>query len=129
MERQRLDADELARHLDPYSARLREAVLELRDFVLDTAPDVAEAIKFNSLCYYKPDRPWGVIGGNVCMIGVRDDRLLLGFIHGAALPDPAGLLQGEAKAARHIEIRSAKDPDRRAIRQLIREAVRYEPRE
>lgn len=72
----------------------------LRDLVLDAAPGVGESIKFSSLCYSVPDAPFGVIGGNVCMISVRDGGVSLGFIQGAELPDPAGLLTGSAKAKR-----------------------------
>ena len=99
----------------------------LRDFVLDVEPELAETIAFHALGYYKPHRPYGVIGGNVCMIGLRKDHVRLGFIHGASLPDPEGLLEGAAKAARHIEVRSRTDIRRGAFKKLIRAAIAYEP--
>jgi len=104
-----------------------DLALELRDFVLEVAPEVAESNAFNALCYHKPDRPYGVIGGNVCMIGVRGDHVELGFIHGAFLPDPDGILEGKGKAKRHIVIRNRKDFRRRAVKRLIRAALAHEP--
>jgi hypothetical protein len=129
MTRQWLDGDELARYLDTCPADLCDLILELRELVQDTAPHVHEAIKFNSLCYYKPDQPYGVIGGNVCGIGVRHDCVYLSFIHGAFLPDPDGLLEGTGKAKRQIAIRTRADIRRNAFRKLIRAAIAYTPAE
>lgn len=101
--------------------------MELRSLVLEVAPKLHETISFRSLCYFKPGRPYGVIGGNVCLIGTRGGSLFLSFLHGAFLPDPNGLLQGKGKAKRHIEVREPADIERRALAQLVRAAVRYEP--
>lgn len=129
MTRQWLDGTEIARYLDTCPSELCDLILELRELVQEAAPEAHEAIKFNSLCYYKPNQPYGVIGGNVCGIGVRGDCVCLSFIHGAFLPDPDGLLQGTAKAKRQIEIRSSADIRRPAFTRLIRAAVAYTPTE
>lgn len=129
MKRQWLSGDELARHLDTCPPDLCDLILELREFVQQAAPKAHEAIKFSSLCYYKPNHPYGVIGGNICGIGVRDDCVYLSFIHGAFLPDPDGLLQGTAKAKRDIPIRTPADIRRTAFTRLIRAAVEYAPTE
>ena len=113
-----LDPASLDTHLDPFSAGAREVVLMLRDLVLDAAPGVGESIKLSSLCSSVPDAPYGVIGGNVCMISVRDGGVSLGFIQGAELPDPAGLLTGSAKAKREVPIPApgaACEPELRAL--------------
>ena len=129
MPRQWLDGTEIARYLDTCPDELCDLILELRELVQHAAPKAHEAIKFNSLCYYKPNHPYGVIGDNICGIGVRDDCVQLGFIHGAFLPDPQGLLQGTAKAKRHIEIRTSSEIRRTALAKLIRAAVAYTPTE
>jgi hypothetical protein len=123
----RLSGDEIAKLLNGWPDELCDLALEVREFVLQVAPELAETIAFHSLCYYKPGRPYGVIGGNVCGIGARRDCLQLGFIHGAFLPDPDGLLQGTGKAKRHIELRSTKDIRRQAFKKLIHAAIAYEP--
>ena len=113
--------------LDDWPDELADLALELQAFVREIAPHLNETIAFNSICYYKPDAPYRTIGGNVCMIGCTDDCLHLGFIHGAALPDPEGLLKGKARFARHVEIRSRRDIRRGAFRRLIRAAIAYTP--
>jgi hypothetical protein len=123
----RLTSEQVIEHLTKCPADLCDLILELREFVLEVAPQVEEGIRFNALCYFKPNHPYGAIGGNVCMIGVRGDEVHLGFIHGAALPDPHGLLEGQAKAARHIPLRSSGDIRRSAFRKLIQAAVAHKP--
>jgi len=43
----------------------------------------------------------------------------VGFHHGAALIDPAGLLQGEGKHMRHVKLRPGKELDVEALNALI----------
>ena len=123
----RLEGHEIAALMRDWPNEVCDLALELREFVLKAAPNVDEKIAFHSLCYYKPNMPYGVIGGNVCGIGPKNNVLHLGFIHGAFLPDPEGLLQGTGKAKRHIEFRSSRGIRRRALKNLIRAAVEYDP--
>lgn len=46
-------------------------------------------------------------------------HLSVGFFHGAALPDPAGLLEGKGKFMRHVKLRPDEDVDEEALRTLI----------
>lgn len=126
---ERLDGGKIADLIQAWPNEVCELALLLREFVLRVAPQVSETIAFHSLCYYKPDQPYGVIGGNVCMIGPRKQRLCLGFIHGVHLADPDGLLQGSGKSARHIEIRTRKDFRNPAVKKLIQAAVAFQPTE
>ena len=102
-------------------------ILELRDFIGGVVPEVTEAIKFHSLCYFKPDMPYGSIGGNVCGIGEHKGTVYLSFIHGASLPDPEGLLLGDGKAMRKIPISCSWDIDKSAFEKLIVASVHYNP--
>jgi hypothetical protein len=43
----------------------------------------------------------------------------VGFFHGAALPDPAGLLEGTGKRMRHVKLRPGKDAGDGALSVLI----------
>ena len=122
--RDRLTIDETVEHLSRIQAAQRKTVLALRNVVFKTAPGVCEAIRFHSLCYFKPGQTFGAIGGNVCMIEADRRGVRLSFIQGTAIPDPHGLLTGTAKAKRFIPIRSAADARRLEIRALIRAADR-----
>jgi len=127
MPARRLNWSEIEKLIDGWDGDASDLALALRDFILEAAPEVTESAAFHSFCYHVPGRPYGVIGGHVCGIGVRGDHVELGFIHGASLPDPDGLLQGTGKAKRHIVIRDRKDFRRRAVKRLIRAAVAYDP--
>jgi hypothetical protein len=124
-----LSGPEVAAFLRNCNADNAELILELRNFVHKVAPDVTEAIKFHSLCYFVRGRPYGAIGGNVCGIGEHKGTVYLSFIHGAALPDPEGLLVGDGKAMRKIPIYSSADFRRPAVRELILASMRYDPTE
>jgi hypothetical protein len=123
----RLDEADLWMLLDEWPDELADLALQLRTLVLETGPQLSESIAFNALCYFKADQPFGKIGGNVCLIGLRDDAVHLSFLHGASLPDPKGLLRGSGKAKRHIHIRSERDIRRRPFAQLIRAAIAHTP--
>lgn len=116
----RLSFEELADYLAACPSEVCDLVLALRDVVLKAAPVAAEAIKFHSLCYYRANSPYGAIGGNICTIDGRSGVVKLGFIQGATLPDPEKLLDGDRKAARCVEIRSARQARGKAIQALIR---------
>ena len=46
----------------------------------------------------------------------------VGFFHGAALPDAAGLLQGTGKFMRHVKLKPETPIDAEALHQLIEDA-------
>jgi hypothetical protein len=48
----------------------------------------------------------------------------LGFFHGAALDDPAGLLEGAGKRMRHVKVRWGRPVDAAALNALIAAAYR-----
>jgi hypothetical protein len=48
----------------------------------------------------------------------------VGFFHGAALEDPAGLLQGAGKRMRHVKLKPGQAVDVDALRALIAAAYR-----
>lgn len=51
----------------------------------------------------------------------------LGFMYGADLTDPEGLLEGTGKVLRHIKIRALDEVERPAIRKLLEEASVHLP--
>jgi hypothetical protein len=52
-------------------------------------------------------------------VNVFTSHVNVGFFHGAALPDPARLLQGAGRFMRHVKLRSGTDVDAAALRSLI----------
>lgn len=123
----RLSKRELADFLVSCPADLCDRVLELREWVLKTAREASETIAFHALCYYKAGVPYGVIGGNVCGIGWRDGCVIVSFVHGASLPDPAGRLIGNGKAMRRLRYSPDEPLDRAYLKKLLRAAVAHDP--
>jgi hypothetical protein len=58
------------------------------------------------------DAPFGYVN-------VFTSHVNVGFFHGAALPDPARLLQGSGKYMRHVQLKPGTPANSVALRQLI----------
>src|SRR5689334_21709841 len=61
------------------------------------------------------DAPFGYVN-------VFTSHVSVGFFHGAALPDPAGLLQGSGKFMRHVKLRPGTATNTAALNRLIETA-------
>ena len=122
----RLYVEQIARLFpDATKAELR-LLLATRRAILNTVPACHEFVKWGALSYQKPD-PNGAIKGGICQLYFWRGQVLVGFVHGAFLPDPAQLLQGAAKAKRVLPIPSPaflKDPRFLA---LLRASAQYDP--
>ena len=57
-------------------------------------------------------------------VGVFRDHVNVGFFHGTALPDPAGLLQGTGKHMRHVKVEPGLALDESSLEALIASAYR-----
>lgn len=55
-------------------------------------------------------------------VNVFTSHVNVGFFHGAALDDPASLLQGTGKFMRHVKARPGALPDQASLKALIRAA-------
>jgi len=108
--------------------RQRQVVQAVRELVRKAAPTAEETILWRSLWYHRPSLG-GRIKGAVCVITPRDDAVELGFIHGAALPDPHGLLKGKrkGKAKRALIIQTVAKIRKAQISKLVRAASEYDP--
>ncbi|MFY9341508.1 MAG: DUF1801 domain-containing protein [Planctomycetota bacterium] len=88
----------------------------LRRFVQRVAPDLVEAVKWGNGCWLKDGKP-------VAYVYAAAEYTQFGFMYGAQLDDPRGLLDGEAAYVRHIKVRKPKDIDEPAFSALLRQAV------
>jgi hypothetical protein len=61
------------------------------------------------------DAPFGYVN-------VFASHVNVGFFHGAALPDPACLLQGSGKFMRHVKLRPGRETDAGSLGMLIERA-------
>ena len=82
-------------------ARLRKCGPDVRELLHDGCPTVC--VK---------DAPFAYTN-------VFKTHVNVGFFHGAALPDPVGMLQGEGKHMRHVKLRPGVATDASALNTLI----------
>ncbi len=113
--------------VDDYIATLdaqRAAIVRsLRALVLASVPDATEVIKWAQPVYE--------LGGPFAYIKAYARYVNLGFWRGAALDDPAGLVQSGGEKMGHVRITSLDELDDRRVRQLrplVRQAARLNVR-
>lgn len=123
----RLTRSQLNEYLRTEDAHTRRTALALRSTILAAAPQAAEGIKFHALAYFHADAYFKSIGGNICMIEVKNGRVALSFIRGAGLPDPGGLMYGKGKHKRFVDVPDLALAASPEITALIRAAAEQSP--
>ncbi|MGE3109471.1 MAG: DUF1801 domain-containing protein [Phycisphaerales bacterium] len=122
----RLTPTEFAVHLAEVTGEARRVVMAARRLVLGLVPSATEAIKFGVICYFHDRAYFKSIGGNICMLEIRRGRVVMSFIRGASLPDPAGLLYGTGRFKRFMDLPDVRSVRRRAVAEMIRAAADQE---
>jgi len=113
-------------YLQQVPAELRDIVLEIRNIVASVAPDATESQHSRGFSYYYKERG-GPVSAGICQIGIYHDHIRLGFIHGAFLADPEGLLVGEPKYKKHVRIYHYEEAPWEHLKQLIEASSRFNP--
>lgn len=109
------------------SAEIKEIAYGLRALLAEVMPGITEV-------------PWGhqkTVGYGIgpkkmsehfCYLAPQKNHVNLGFMYGANLPDPEGLLEGTGNLMRHVKIKTREDVERPAIRNLIEAASKHLPK-
>jgi hypothetical protein len=105
---------------------LQDIVLELRNIIVSVTPTATEKILWEGLSYHDDERG-GPVSAGICQISVREDHVRLAFIHGAFLPDPQGLLEGDQKYKRFVRINSYESAPWDYLKDLITASSRFDP--
>ena len=93
--------DELRRMARPWFDRMRGCGADVRELLHDGHPTACAG-----------DAAFGYVNAFTAHVNV-------GFFHGAALDDPAGLLEGAGKRMRHVKVRWGQPVDAAALTDLI----------
>jgi hypothetical protein len=100
---------------------------QLRATILSADAGIVETVKWR-----KPSNPGGVPvwekDGVICTGERYRDKVKLTFIHGASLPDPAGLFNAslDGGARRAIDIAEGGRLNTKALKALVKAAVAYD---
>ena len=93
--------DELRRLAQPWFEQMRGCGADVRELLADGCPTACVG-----------DAAFGYVNAFSAHVNV-------GFFHGAALDDPAGLLEGSGKRMRHVKVRWGRPVDAAALEALI----------
>lgn len=111
--------DELLHTVDP---ELAQIAYRLREIITHLHPQTVEVVRLGdnaasyglgpkkmseAYCYIMPQKRW----------------VNLGFYHGAALPDPQGLLAGSGKRLRHVKVHSLAAAEQPSMSALVTAAL------
>ncbi len=109
--------------LGQYNPEVRQIAQKARLLILSVMPGAIEQVDPPSkIIAYGFDRTYA---GLVCAIAPFTAHVNLMFSRGAALPDPAGLLDGSGKRARHVKLKTLADVDHPGVRALLETAVAW----
>jgi hypothetical protein len=109
-------------YLDTKPAELRDVAEQLRKLMKKTVKSAKESVNSWKIPTYESNGP-------MCFFMVGKYHVTFGFLRGASLPDPAGLLEGTGKNVRHVKLRTAEDVKEPALRKLLEAAGRLNKKE
>jgi hypothetical protein len=114
-------------YLAHFPTELQDIVLELRNIIASVAPTATETIHRKGFTYYYAERG-GPVSAGICQINLQRDHIRLAFIHGAFLPDPKGLLEGDQLYKRYVKIYSFERAPWDDLQNLIVASANFDPR-
>jgi hypothetical protein len=117
---------QLKRLVDGRPVALRRLYLETHQLVLKTLPDVASSVDCDDAQIGYAARQYGYDGWGMAALSPYTKWVSLGFIRGAKLDDPDGLLEGTGASVRHIKLRSLEElaERRAAIQRMLKAATK-----
>jgi hypothetical protein len=113
---------DLLKFLKPYSKKVQQLAMELREFVWKLYPDCNELIydNYNAVAF-----GWSVsekLGGTFCTIAAATDYVHFGFYYGNRLSDPEKKLLGDGSQYRYIKVSAMNEFPRAYIKKLLKQA-------
>jgi len=105
-----------------FTAEIQELARRLRSLIEEVHPDSFEVVWPNQKI-----AGYGVgpkkMTEHFSYIAAQTRHVNLGFMFGAALEDPTGLLAGNGKKLRHVKLHTLAEAESPALRELLKAAV------
>jgi hypothetical protein len=98
----------------------------VRDIVASQVPDAVERLDRKGLTYYDAVRG-GPVKAGICQVLFEPDHLRLAFIHGAFLPDPLHLLQGDCLYKKYAILNHFEEVPWDYVLELITASSKFDP--
>jgi hypothetical protein len=120
------DNTDLLLFLRPFSPRIQELALWLRNLVWDLYPDSNELVYDNYNAVAFGWSPSHTLGDTFCSIAVFNDKYVhFGFYWGAKIDDPQKRLEGKGNQYRYIKIAEKEDLPVDYIKTLMANAYAF----
>ena len=103
-------------YIDGLDGWQKDAVVELRALVLETAPDAEESVKWAQPVYSS--------NGPFCYIKAFKNNVNIGFWRGADVADAQGLLEGSGDKMRHVKLTASEDIPTAALKEMVLAAAK-----
>ena len=104
-----------------HNPTVRPLVAGARELVVSVWPDAFEQVDAKDRMLHYGTGPR--MSEQVMYVAGFTSHANLGFIKGAHLPDPHGLLEGTGKGMRHVKLRTPEDFSRPGMRELVQAAT------
>jgi len=120
------DNTDLLLFLRPFSPKIQDLALWLRDFVWDLYPESNELIydNYNALAFGWS--PSGKMGDTFCSVAVYgNESVHFGFYWGSKIADPEKMLLGNGSQYRYLKIKEKTDLPQAYIKKLMADAYAF----
>jgi len=121
-----LSSREFLEHFSHVPGHLLDIASEVRNLVVQIAPQATEVLRHNGAVYFEAARG-GPVKAGICQIRILPDHIQVAFAHGAFLPDPKRLLVGTQLAMRHLPIYDYDHAPWDDLQSLIEASHRFDP--
>jgi hypothetical protein len=122
----RLSTHQILKFVNHHPAEIQDIFLGVREAVFKVVPTAWEKFKMNGVAYFLEENS-SPLKGMICHVVPLADCVQIGFIFGAFMPDPHGLLEGTQKAKRMLHLRDFDLVYWEALEDLIKAASEIDP--
>jgi hypothetical protein len=122
----RISSRKVKRVLDRFPIAIQDICYGVRDSVFTVCPHAWERPKMGGLAYFNEENSTP-LKGMICHLIPSADKVEVGFIFGAFLPDPHNLLRGNQKAKRILTLTNFNSVPWQSLEGLIHEASVVDP--
>jgi hypothetical protein len=122
----RMTTSEFGKIFEHYPEEIQDICWGVRDVVFEVVPNAWERSKMGGVGYFRAELSTP-LKGMICHLVAEYERVKLGFIFGAFMDDPSGLLQGEQKAKRFLILDDYEALPWEELKGLIRSAAEIDP--
>jgi len=100
--------------------------MAVRELVFEVVPTAWERHTKKGVAYFLEEKS-SPLKGMICHMNAEHAQVKIGFIFGAFMDDPLGLLQGEQKAKRYLILDEFESVPWEGVKDLVRSAAAVDP--